>query len=70
MSWLRKRLERPSEPAAWEGPFAPPAPTGQPRFHPMLRTAAELTDHPDQLSAAATAIAVDPAATPAPSAAA
>ena len=58
MSWLRNRLERRTEPAAWEGPFAPPAPTGQPRFHPMLRTAAELTDHPDQLSDVAAATAM------------
>jgi hypothetical protein len=61
MSWLRNR-QRPSEPAAWEGPFAPPAPTGQARFHPMLRTAAELTGHPDQDQVPATS--ADPAATP------
>ena len=65
MSWLRNR-QRPSEPAAWEGPFAPSAPTGQPRFHPMLLTAAQLTEFPGQIAATSE----DPAATTAAPAAA
>lgn len=45
MGWFRRHVS-PAPQAAWEGPFAPPAPTGRATFNPMVRTAAELTAPP------------------------
>ena len=53
MGWFHKRVERAPE-AAWELPFAPPAPTMRATFNPMVKTAAELTAHPDDVAPAAT----------------
>jgi hypothetical protein len=63
MGWLRNRVERAPE-AAWEGPFAPPAPTGRATFNPMVKTAAELTGQHDAVAAE------PPVATPAAASAA
>jgi hypothetical protein len=49
MGWFRKQGVQAHETAAWDGPFAPPAPGGRPRFHPALKTAAQLVPSPVEL---------------------
>ncbi len=67
MGWFRKHVS-PASQAAWEGPFAPPAPSGRAIFNPMVRTAGELSGHPAEETTLVTA--PPPAAAAASSAAA
>ncbi len=48
--------------AAWEGPFAPPAPSGPVVINPMVRTAAELVAPAEVAPVAAPAVAAVSAA--------
>jgi hypothetical protein len=61
MGRFRRQVEQTRESAPWDGPFAPPAPSGPPSFNPMVKTAAELVGRPEELA---------PIAAPAASAAA
>jgi hypothetical protein len=61
MGRFRKQVQQPRQSAPWDGPFAPPAPSGPPRFNPMVKTAAQLAGSHEE---------AQPAVAPAASAAA
>jgi len=50
MGRFRKQVDQPAQSAPWDGPFAPPPPSGTPRFNPMVKTAAELAGHHEEVA--------------------
>jgi hypothetical protein len=62
MGWFRNKSDRDDETAPWAGPFGPPASAPATKFNPMVRTAAELVAHHDDVPAPVPSAAANPAA--------